>query len=217
MKRHDDSHIQGKGLRLLDDLARAHGLSLSDETTQEQLLHEFAQILDESKTNPIRLHGFRVEAMFSYVAAALGKCALIKEEDAGTLFTATNDKITKPDFRIITHEGDQFFVEVKSHYEDEPPQPFGFQETYLQSITKYADLMGQPLKFAIYWARWRTWTLVDASKLKRGSNKVELTLPQAMKMNEMATLGDITIATVPPLAFRLYANTTKPQIGRAHV
>lgn len=211
MKRHDDSHIHSKGLRLLADFANTQGLALGDEATQEQLLHQLSDLLGETKTNPIRLHGFRVQAMFSYVAAALGKCAVITEEDSGTFFAATNDKISRPDFKIVTHEGSHFFVEVKNHSKSEPLKPIAFKESYLQSITRYADLMEQPLKFAIYWARWRTWTLVDASKLKRGGNKVELTFPEAIKMNEMATLGDITIATVPPLAFRLYADATKPR------
>lgn len=210
MKRRDTNHTQGNSLRFLAEFARAHELSINEESTQEQLLNELKQTLSNTRSNPIRLHGFRVQAMFSYLAAALGNCALITEEDSGTFFD-TIGTLTRPDFRLITRDNQQMLIEVKNHHEKNVPQPYSFTESYLESVTRYAELMGLPLKFAIYWSRWNTWTLTDASRLSRKGGKIQLTFPDALKMNEMATLGDISVGTVPPLALRFYADTTKPR------
>ena len=129
--------------------------------------------------------------MFSYLAAALGNCALITEEDSGTFFD-TIGTLTRPDFRLITRDNQQMLIEVKNHHEKNVPQPYSFTESYLESVTRYAELMGLPLKFAIYWSRWNTWTLTDASRLSQKGGKIQLTFPDALKMNEMATLGDIS-------------------------
>jgi len=209
MKRRDTNHTQGTSLRFLAEFARANGLSISEDSTQEQLLSVLKQTLCDTRENPIRLHGFRVQAMFSYLAAALGNCALITEEDSGTFFDAIGT-LTRPDFRLITRDHQQMLIEVKNHHEKNVPQPYAFKESYLESVTRYAELMGLPLKFAIYWSRWNTWTLTDASRLFRKGEKTKLTFPDALKMSEMATLGDISVGTVPPLALRLYADTTKP-------
>lgn len=210
MKRRDTNHTQGTSLRFLAEFARAHGLSINEDSTQEQLLSVLKQTLCDTRENPIRLHGFRVQAMFSYLAAALGNCALITEEDSGTFFDAIGP-LTRPDFRLITHDHQQMLIEVKNHHEKNVPQPYAFKKSYLESVTGYAELMGLPLKFAIYWSRWNTWTLTDASRLSRKGEKTKLTFPDALKMSEMATLGDISVGTVPPLALRLYADATKPR------
>jgi hypothetical protein len=210
MKRRDTNHTQGTSLRFLAEFARAHGLSINEESTQEQLLNVLEQTLSETRKNPIRLHGFRVQAMFSYLAAALGNCAVITEEDSGTFFD-TVGTLTRPDFRLITLDHQQMLIEVKNHHQQNVSQPYSFTESYLQSVTRYAELMGLPLKFAIYWSRWNTWTLTDASRLSRKGPNTKLTFPDALKMSEMATLGDISMGTIPPLALRLYANISKPR------
>ena len=69
--------------------------------------------------------------------------------------------------------------------------------------------MGLPLKFAIYWSRWNTWTLTDAIKLPHRGMTTKLPFTDAYKMNEMAILGDGIIGTIPPLALRLDADATK--------
>ena len=212
MKRHDTDHLQGACLRLLDDFARLRNLSIADVSTQSQLLDELGKTLHTHRTDPIRLHGFRVQAMFAYIAAALGGCKLITEEDSGIFFDAIGN-LTRPDFRLITCENQQFFVEVKNHHT--ATKPYEFTAAYLLKVTRYAELIGLPLKFAIYWSRWNTWTLVDASRLQKKTPKTKLTFPEALKMNEMGTIGDISIGTIPPLALRFHADTTKPRTVNA--
>ncbi|WP_152032813.1 MULTISPECIES: hypothetical protein [Ereboglobus] len=207
MKRSD--HIPSELLRILGDSAYSHDTSLVDGPACGNFLSKIEGVLSEQKANPIRIHGQRVQSMFAYVAAALGKCKLILEEDAGMFFSEC-EGINRPDFRIVTSEGTEFLVEVKNHYEKNPPQPFRIKQAYLESLTRYAAIMGIPLKFAIYWSRWNTWTLIDSSVLKCPESKdFRLTFPVAMKNNEMSAIGDSLIGTVSPLSLRLYADTSK--------
>lgn len=156
------------------------------------------------------MHGFRVQAMFAYVAAALGHCKLITEEDSGIFFDGVGD-LRRPDFRVLIRDGSQFLVEVKSFREKNAWKPYSFKRTYLDKVQMYAVALGIPLKFAIYWSCWNIWTLVDASRLDQSGPKVELPLTEAIKINEMNALGDSMVGTVPPLSIRLHADRSKPR------
>src|SRR5690348_3470539 len=68
-----------------------------------------------------------------------------------------------------------------------------------------------PLKFAIYWARRGVWTLIDASEAGLGGLRRVIDMPLAMRVNEVAALGDRSIGVKPPLRLKLYSDTTKPR------
>jgi hypothetical protein len=211
MKRHDTDHPQAELLRVLDNFARGRNLSIADESTQTELLDELSKALKENRSNPIRLHGFRVQSMFAYVAAALGHSTIISEEDSGIFFDGVGG-LRQPDFRIVVLDGTKFLVEVKNFHEKNSHKPYIFKKPYLDAICLYAEEMGIPLKFAIYWSRWSIWTLVDSSRLDRSSLRTELPLTVAVKLNEMNILGDSMVGTKPPLALRLHADPTKPRL-----
>ena len=69
---------QGRAIALFDAIATAEGLSIGTKTTTRRVLKRIGEL---TEPNPMLIHGKRVEAMFAVVAAALGKCALIHEED----------------------------------------------------------------------------------------------------------------------------------------
>lgn len=65
---------------------------------------------------------------------------------------------------------------------------------------------------AIYWSRWNIWTLVLIDKFPTSNgDRRSITMLQAMKMNEMATLGDLMIGTLPPLVLRMIADPNGPR------
>jgi hypothetical protein len=68
-----------------------------------------------------------------------------------------------------------------------------------------------PLKLAIYWARWRFWALLDPSDLQPENGKRAIAMPEAMRISQMAVLGDRRIGTTPPLKLRLNVDTSKPR------
>lgn len=208
MKRRDPTPMEGTVLRMLSDFARSRNLSIHDTGTHDQFLGCLSEALVGPTMTPIRLNGFRTQAMFAYLAAALGQCAIITEEDSGSFFD-TKGSLKRPDFRILTQGNQQFLVEVKNHHPKMGLEPYTFKTEYLKSIGHYADLMGMPLKFAIYWSRLRIWTLTNASRLSGEGAETEISIEDALKMNEMASLGDISVGSVPPLAIRIHADTAK--------
>ncbi|MEM8672050.1 MAG: hypothetical protein AAGG48_31325 [Planctomycetota bacterium] len=147
--------------------------------------------------------------MFAYVAAAMGACELISEEDAGSLFDDSGELI-RPDFRIVTRDALSLLVEVKNFHKA-PFKTFTMKGKYLQSLKRYPRLNKVPLHLAIYWSRWNLWTHLDTDRLDETQETIAIELLDAVKNNDMRLLGDCMIGTVSPLSFRLYARQDIPQ------
>jgi len=142
--------------------------------------------------------------MFAHVIAELGKCELIIEEDSGVFYSAHED-LHRPDFRIHLRGGDQLLVEVKNFHKTAPFAPYRIKPSYMTSLQRYADILGLPLYFAVYWSRWNLWTLTRSDMFDSEDGKHQISMGDAMKRNEMAMLGDCSIGTVPPLSVRLFS------------
>lgn len=193
---------QARAIALFDAIATAEGLSVGTKTTTRRVLKRIGEL---TRPNPILMHGKRVEAMFAAVAAALGKCALIREEDVGDLYSVT--PVQPPDYRIVLLDGAELLIEVKNCHETR--KPLRLKADYVERLSGYGKLLGRQVKLAIYWSRWNAWTLVPLKALTTSAGKAVITFPDAMKSNEMATLGDHMIATTPPLAIRVSADPSK--------
>jgi len=201
----------GQSIDLFRMVAQQEGYTLSNPENTEKFISNLSEEFTKAKNNPIILHGFRVQAMFEYVASSLGKCTIIKTEDAGGLHT-TDPDVKVPDLRILLIDGDEFFVEVKNFYQSSPFELFRIKKEYMNGLQRYASLFKKDVKLAIYWSRWNQWTLISLDKIKCNGSKCSLSFEDAMKSNEMATLGDFTLATLPPLRFRVI---TDPAYTRA--
>lgn len=197
-------------LRVLDEFARSNGLSIDDEETHQKLIAQLSETLLEHRTKPTRLFGFRTEAMFAHVVAALGHCDIIVEEDTGIHYDSVSDS-TAPDFRIITSDNEQFFVEVKNFHQKDLFANFKVQGSYLKRLYAYTQKFGLPLKIATFWSKWNKWTLVDSTRLLPNGNDYYLSIGEALARNEMCNIGDFMIGTVPPLSLRVYADPMKPR------
>lgn len=195
---------------LFDTLSRKHGLRLGDASSQERLLDSVSKLFRESTDNPIVLHGRRVQAMFGYVVASLGKSVAIKEEDAGELFAAINP-IQIPDYRIVLEPGNEFLVEVKNFHQKKLNSKLKFTAGYTGALHNYGQVFARPVKLAIYWSRWNRWTLVSLDKLSPDGGKRSISFLEAVTINEMATLGDINIGTKPPLILKVLTDSSKPR------
>lgn len=211
MKRHVYDPLNFSLLRSLDEFSRANGLSIMDVAAREGLIDSFRSSLQEHVSHEARIHGIRVESMFAHVVAAMGDVIMISEEDAGTLIDESGD-LKRPDFRMITREGDQMLVEAKNFFQKtSPTKPYVIKGKYLASLKRYAELNNVPLRLAIYWARWNMWALLDAARLDESQKSIIITMSDAFLQNEMYLLGDRMIGTLPPLSLRLYADKTKPR------
>lgn len=196
-------------LNLFAALGRQEGLVLGDKESEAKFLDRISASLLCNKNNQALLHGLRTEDLFQYVAASLGKCLLIKKEDAGDI--ASTEKIQPPDYLLVLHDKTRFFVEVKNCHKKQPPCNFSFKEAYLDKLLKYADIVGNELKIAIYWSAFNLWTLISPSQFERSKGKCSVTIPSAMKVNEMNRLGDFSVGTTPPLILRIVADKNKPR------
>ena len=68
------------------------------------------------------------------------------------------------------------------------------------------------LKFAIYWTCFNLWTLTSSGRFTADdSGHLSLPLPEAMKANEMGSLGDRVVATEWPIGLTFYSDPDKPR------
>ncbi len=195
---------------LFDAIGQKRNFRLNDKNSERAFIGSISAALSRSKDTPIILHGRRVEAMFGHVAASLGQCVAIKQEDSGEVYVTDAD-VQPPDYRVVLNDGDEFFVEVKNCHKTDPSYKYSIKKSYLNALQKYAKLFNKHVKIAIYWSKWNVWTLISSDILESDGSRYTTTFLQAMKKNEMGTIGDIIIGTIPPLTLRFLTDPTKPR------
>ena len=136
----------------------------------------------------------------------------MKAEDGGRIYP--NECYLAPDFRVVLLDGTQWLIEVKNAYIGEPfPQKRRFMtQAYREKLENYAAATGGKLKLAVYWARWRIWTLVSPEHFLDADGNVILDMEAGMVENELVWLGDRMIGTRPSLRLRMDGDpaTTEP-------
>lgn len=209
MYRHprDPDHFEILGT--FDAYVQRHGLGFTNDAA-DSLITQLQKKLEEHRNHRTRLFGFRTESMFAHVAAGLGKCVLINQEDSGTFFDG-DGTMRRPDFRVVTNSGNQFLVEVKNHFQKNATSPFSLSKKYWSSLVSYSDAVKTPLMLAIYWSRWNMWTLTSSSRLKCVNGKFQMGLGEAMMENEFDLLGDSLLHTIPPLSIRFAVDKSLAQ------
>lgn len=197
-------------LDLFDAIGRDKKYVLGDEKDEAAFVNIISNALSVIKT-PTMIYGRRVEAMFSYMAASLGKCALIKKEDCGDVFIGAKS-IEIPDYRIVLNSdiSEQMLIEVKNHHQKNAVNDYIINVDYLEGLSRYAALMKTDLRIAIYWSKWCIWTLVSPDDFECNGTKAIISLGTAMKRNQMSALGDLMIGTTPPLTIRIYSDKQHP-------
>ena len=201
---------------LFDALGRGAGYKIGDPADTDTFISQVKGSLDRASGNGILVYGNHAQRMFAYVAASLGKCRLIREEDVGDVYSESSD-VSIPDYRVVTTSGQDFFVEVKNCNDVSLSSGVRLTNSYVSQLERYASVFGKPVRIATYWSRWRLWTLVSTEHLPRGGNDRNLTMSKALKTNEMADIGDFTIGTVPPLRLRVTADRAKsvPRVAKS--
>lgn len=174
---------------------------------RERFHNKLNATLDQSLSNPSRLHGWRVQGLFEAMIVSLGAVRMIKEEDAGRYFFDAADAVRPADFRIITAAGEHLLVEVKGVNPSDDTKPQRIRNQDLDPLLRYAELTGARLLFAHYWSAINLWSLVDAFALARlDERRRVLNFESAMMANELGLVGDAQIGTEPPLTFSLIAD-----------
>lgn len=194
---------------LYTKLCAQNALDINDTSSVEQVLERIKAALTENHKNLNLVFGKRVESMFAVVAASLGKCCLIKQEDGGE--ACCNENITIPDYRIVLdNDKSSFLVEVKNYHREPFHHKFSFTRKYFESVLKYASLVNCPVKFAIYYSKMNMWVLLSPDSFELNKERYIIDLPEALKKNEMLVLGDEWLSTTPPIDIYVVADPSKP-------
>lgn len=209
MKRLSHDKEQFDLLRVFEAYARSKEISMSDKSTVRQFVKDIPDTIKKHLNRDTLLHGTRVQSMFAYITAALGECSIINEEDSGTFYSSESN-VRRPDFRFLKPDGESFFIEVKNFHPKDPLKSYNAKAKYIESLMKYTKKFNIPLKIAIYWSRWEIWMLIDIEYFDKEKSQYIISLPEAMKRNEMSSIGDRTIGTEYPLSLRLYTDPDKP-------
>jgi hypothetical protein len=189
---------------------REQRMSLRDPKFADTFSGVVEERLAAALGNDALLYGQRTQNMFEALVVSLGHYKLLKSEDTGVVHP--EGMYTAPDFRVILHDGAQWLIEVKNVHDTDPHrQRFRIRERDFAQLRNYALAMNCPLKFALYWARWRVWTLIEASDLVPVDGKLAIDMFKAVPLSELACLGDRMIGTKPPLKLRFIADTSKPR------
>ena len=204
MKRLPHDREQLDVLELFEAVGQRYNLQI-EEVSGQQALETF-RVETQRQLTPIARHGRRIQTMFGYVAASLGSCSFIKTEECGLIFAEQAD-LGIPDYRVVTKAGQHLLVEVKNCHK--LTGGLSMKASYLEGLRRYADMLSVELRFAIYWSRWKCWTLLSPEDLHCSSSTYVITLPDSIEHNRMATLGDYAIGTTPPLVFRILADASK--------
>ena len=176
------------------------GLKLSSAAPAE-LAAQIASIFEAART-PIRVHGTRVEEMFTYAIAAVGAVKAIKREETDDLVVSVEQSLVVPDFRVVLAEGEDILVEVKNFHDKDPwtaaPR---LTPDYLRGLISYGHLFSRRVFLAIYWSAWRRWTLHAVADVlaELETGQTMFAFAEAYRRSEMRLLGDALLGTRYPL------------------
>jgi len=197
-------------LASVSEFAREAGLALNDPALVESFLTSAKPRLQAALADSTLLHGSRAERLFESTVLSLGQFRLLKTEDAGRVHSV--EKCRAPDFRVVLDDGEQWLVEVKNvRCEDPSNQRTTMSPAYLASLEAYSRAVGSPLRIAIYWSRWALWTIISPDTFRRRDGGLSVRMMEALVVNEFMRLGEVSIATRPPLRLLLRADPEKPR------
>lgn len=190
-------------LQVLAKFGAEKQLSLRTADARDAFSRHVDDAVERALADPLLMHGQRTEAMFEALVVSLDQFRLLTREDGGQIFPP--DQFIAPDFRVVLDDGAQWLVEVKNVYLDDPLAQSRelLTPVYHAKLNAYAEATGAELKLAVYWAKWSLWTLVSPSRLSDADGALTLDMMQAMKVNELARLGDMSVSTCGPLRLQL--------------
>ena len=198
-------------------IGREAKIPIMDVASVERIKSVIEADLKVHHSNESLFFGKRTEEMFGYIAAALGKCQVVKKEDSGGFVRDSEMQI--PDYRLFLEDGRQYLVEVKNRHNDKVV----FTEKYVGKLRKYADLNKLELLFAIYYSADNRWNLISPDKMNLVAGQYYLSTETSLSENQMGPiLGDILIKAPEPLVLRITIDRNEPSSiivrdGKKHV
>lgn len=198
-------------LELFADMATEHGYNLSDPVAQDDFVSRVRASIESGKKSNIAIFGKRIESLFAYVAGALGKVTLLKQEDSGDIFYS-GDEVLAPDYRLTFDNHEQILVEVKNCHNRNPKEKYLIRKSYFEKLRRYAELNRIDLRIAVFFSSWNLWTLLNIDSFEESETSYSIDIARAMACSEMSKLGDCMIGTAPDLELHLLTHTTEASL-----
>lgn len=174
---------------------------VSDPARVEATVAQFEAGLRDSLDTPSRIRGWVSDQLFGLIAADLGGCQLVKQEDSGVLFY--DGEVKLPDWRLALLTNENVLVEVKA-VDDDHPRVAKLRLSEVTRLKRYAELNVCRLYVALHWVAINLWSLVPIDDFARVGDHFEIDLETAFKRDHMGSLlDDRLLGLVPPLEFRM--------------
>lgn len=185
---------------------------ITDPARVEATVAQFEAGLRDSLESPPRIRGWMSDQLFGLIAADLGGCQLVKQEDSGNLFY--EEAVKLPDWRLTLLSNENILVEVKAEADDRP-RVSRLRLAEVARLRRYAELNQCPLYIAVHWMATSMWTLVPIDDYVRSDDHFEIDLQTAFKRNHMCSLlNDRMLGLKPPLEFRLTMKEVPDEDGK---
>jgi hypothetical protein len=196
-------------LASLAAFAQQNRITLNDPTLIDRFMADARPKLEAALSDVALIHGSRTERLFEATVLSLGRFKMLKTEDIGRVHGTTKSRA--PDFRVVLDDGEQWLIEVKNVRSVKPfKQKTRMSAPYFASLQSYADMVGTPLRLAIFWSLWNIWTVVSPDRFRRPNGSLHVTVQEAVMASEFGKLGEVIIITRPPLRLVLDADTKMP-------
>jgi len=180
------------------------GSVLGDPARIEAFIGELRTNLTASLTTPSTVAGWRAQALFASLVAALDECDLMTLVDAGEVYYA-DDSVKPPDYFLHLRSGKRMLVDVKNvalREQDSFDTPVKFTSSEVTRMREFGDRFGADVFLALYVPIMATWLLVDIDDLTDGpGGGKRITIQNAILRNQLHLLGDKYVGTAYPLEF----------------
>jgi hypothetical protein len=186
---------------------------IGDEARIDAVLGEVRSNLLADLTVPSTVHGWRAQALFASLVAALDECELMTFVDTGDVYF-DGPSVKPPDYFLCLRSGKRILVDVKAvelPSEDPLSMPIKFGATEVERMRRFGDLYGVEVFLALYYPAMPMWSLLPLDDLVAGpGGGYRTTVKESILRNQIGLLGDLTIGTLPSLECILRPDTTKP-------
>lgn len=193
-------------LSLFGAISKSENLQINSRKSINEFLKIISKSIHEIQENKRLIYGKRIESLFPIMLSALGETTLIKQEDTGDIIY-NGDKIRVPDYRVVTNNGESFYVEVKNYHMRDFSEPYMLRGKYINELKSYCDIGKLPLKFAIYYSTMNQWVLLNIDSFDEVDGNYIIDFADAVSRNEMGLLGDKSIGMKPNLELVLLSST----------
>lgn len=177
----------------------------------EQLRKDIGDTLKKATS----VRGWRAQAMFASLVVALDGCELMTFIDTGEIYY-DGDHLKPADYFLALRDGRRIVVDVKDPgiiTAADLKKPIKLSESERRRLQRFAALYGVELFVACFIEAMAIWLLlpIDAFARQEGGSYAIHAL-DALRVNEMGILGDMTIGVIAPLRIEVYADPRMPSL-----